>query len=392
MVRIDEIMISLIAREVLGKKVDDVGIKKMLSKNNKALETLYKLSKMHDLSHIVCLALKNIGLWGKDEIFSKFQRQQNLAVLRYEQQKYELSDVENMFSDKAVLFLLLKGMCMKDLYPEPWMRTSSDIDILVQKKDMQKASDLLCKTREYTVRVSTDDMVALVSKTGVCIELHCLDERKPDFEVPLNIWEKAEKSEGTYRCYVSDELFYCHTAHMVKNIRSGSCGVRTFLDMYLLTYRNELDYEKAMELLDKNGYSKAAQAFLKVSRVWFDNEEEDKLSQIISKCVILSGVSGNSYSMTRVRQKIKGGKSKYILSRIFLPYYKMKKRFPVLEKHKWLLPFYHFKRLFIIISNGRIKASVDEIKMNASMTNESIEELEYMFKELNLTPRESIMG
>ena len=33
MVRIDEIMISLIAREVLGKKVDDVGIKKMLSKN-----------------------------------------------------------------------------------------------------------------------------------------------------------------------------------------------------------------------------------------------------------------------------------------------------------------------------------------------------------------------
>ncbi len=389
---LDEILVLLVAREVLGKKVDDEGIKKVLTENSEAFEMLYELSKMHDLCHIVCLALKHIGVWGKDGVFAKFQRQQNLAVYRYEQQKHELSGVEDILNKEKILFLPLKGMCMKDLYPEPWMRTSSDIDILLKNTDMHKVSDLLCVTKGYTVRVSADDIIALVSETGVCIELHCLDSRKPDFEVPMDIWEKTVKPDGTYRCSMSNELFYCcHTAHMVKNIRSGSCGMRTFLDMYLLRYKKELDYEKAKAYLSERGFNKAAEAFLKVARVWFDGEEGNELSAIIAKNVIISGVSGNKYSMTRIRQKIKGGKKRYILSRIFLPCDKMKKSFPILEKHKWMLPFCHVKRLLTIVFKGRVKSSLNEIKMNSSITEKSMQELDYMFKELELTPRKAIM-
>ncbi len=38
-----------------------------------------------------------------------------------------------------ISYIPLKGSVIKDLYPEPWMRTSCDIDILVHEEDLESA-------------------------------------------------------------------------------------------------------------------------------------------------------------------------------------------------------------------------------------------------------------
>ena len=386
--KVDEIMIKLLAKEVLEKEIDENTIKDTLMSNPALVEALYELSKMHDLAHIICLALKNIGVWGTDDIYKKFQRQQTLAVYRYEQQNYQIKVIKELFSGHKINWMLLKGSCMKHLYPQEWMRTSSDIDILVKKEDIDTAKEILCNNAGFTERVGNSTMKALLGETGVCIELHSVDESVPDFEVPLDVWDKAIPNGDDFSYRMSDELFYyCHVAHMSKNIRSGSCGVRGFLDLYLLTYKNKLDYDEMLKLCADNGLDKSAKAFLKLSECWFDDASEDKLTDVIKRIVLASGVSGNGYSKAKILMLHKGGKKAHIFSRIFLPVNVMKKQYPILEKHVWLMPFYQIKRFISIVVNGRFKNAVNEIKLNTAIRNEQLDDFDYMFKELQLKPR-----
>ena len=79
-------MMTLIASEVCGKAIDP-------SQNpfsDEELAALYKLSKAHDLAHLVGDALIKNKLISNAEIKSKFEKQLMTAVYRYEQINYEL--------------------------------------------------------------------------------------------------------------------------------------------------------------------------------------------------------------------------------------------------------------------------------------------------------------
>ena len=72
-------MLDLIAYEVCGTNID----KSQYSLADEELVKLYKLSKSHDLAHLVGDVLIKTGLIGDGEVKAKFQKQIMLAVYRY---------------------------------------------------------------------------------------------------------------------------------------------------------------------------------------------------------------------------------------------------------------------------------------------------------------------
>ena len=75
---------------------------------------------------------------------------------------------------------------------------------------------------------------------------------------------------------------------------------------------------------------------------------------------------------------------KYLFSRVFLPYDSIKFHYPILEKHRWLMPFMQVRRWFKLIFLGGLKRSVNEISINATLSKEQQDSTQQLLKQLGL--------
>lgn len=78
---------------------------------------LYKLSKAHDLAHLVGDALIKNDLIGNDEIKEKYQKQVMIAIYRYEKINYELNRLRSALNEAQIPFIPLKGSVFASVLP-----------------------------------------------------------------------------------------------------------------------------------------------------------------------------------------------------------------------------------------------------------------------------------
>lgn len=385
MLNLEKIFVSLIAREALGKSVDDKAIRDTLVQDIKRVELLYELSEMHDMAHIVCLALKNIGVWGTEEVYKRFQRQQTLAVYRCEQQQHEYQRIKNAFETAKICYMPLKGVRIRPLYPEVWMRTSSDVDILLKEKDKTEAEELLMNNLGYTLKSRFKGETTLYNKDGFCVELHHVFGMSRIEEYSSDVWEKVKTADETHQVLMDDDMFFCHiVSHTVKHIVGNGCGIKPFIDIYLLEQKLALDFDKINAMLQKKNLLKAYNTLHKTVQVWFDGAESDKVIDILRKHVLMGGAYGNRVTGTNMRHRHSGGNFKYVLS-LFLPgREEMERRYPVLKEHPNKLPLYHFKRWGHLIFRGRIRSSVEIVGNHMAVPKDDVKELDFMVKEMGL--------
>lgn len=376
-----KLMTDLLAFEIAGKPLDSGCIM-----SDDQLKILYKMSRAHDVAHLVGDALiKNNLVSG--EYKEKFSKCVIAAVLRYEKQRYEYERIKNALAESKIKFMPLKGSVIRNMYPEPWMRTSCDIDILVEKSSLDAAKKAVQAIGfEYKGMGSHD--ISLFSASGVHLELHYSlieDEvvSKAD-KVLKDAWEGAENcSQFEYR--MTDAMFYFyHIAHMAKHFLIGGCGVRPFIDIYILKCVCSPDQKGREELLRKGGLVEFAEGAEQLTDVWFCGKAPTKLTDSMCSFIIRGGVYGNFENNVAVRQNKQGGKLKYMLYKVFLPYNDIKLYFPVLEKHKVLLPFCEIVRWFRLLFKGGMSRSVKQININNSMDKAVTSEAEYLITALKL--------
>lgn len=70
-------------------------------------------------------------------------------MYRYKTINCELEQIGKTLEKANIPFILLKGSVIRKYYPESWMRTSCDIDILVNELDLNSAIRLLCDSLRY---------------------------------------------------------------------------------------------------------------------------------------------------------------------------------------------------------------------------------------------------
>lgn len=390
-------MINYIAYEVCG------GTKKLVLPEVSALFLIevYKLSKAHDVAHLIGDALNKSGVFDNlpvdaDEnelatikkIKEKFDEQIFTAVYRYENINYELERLKEMLEEAKIPFIPLKGSVIRKYYPEPWMRTSCDIDILVHEKDLENAISVLVDKRGATLEEKGSHDVGLILN-GVHIELHYSlieSDIVGKADIPLqNVWNYAQPVRETYQYALSDEMFYYyHIAHMAKHFIHGGCGIRPFIDLWLYNRVNSDNKDKRHKLLSDGGLSKFAEEVDKLSAIWFDDEEHDATTQEMENFILQGGVYGTLEQHLAMSQNKKGGKFKHLLGRIFLSYKDMSIYYPSLKKCPILFPFYQVLRWFRILFCGGRKAAMNEIKLNQGLSEEKKQAAKRLIDELEL--------
>ena len=382
------IMLSLIGAEICGTEIGE-DIKKEISPA--ALEPLYKLSLAHDMAHVVASALIKLGALGEDEISAKFQRAQMVAIFRYERINYELSQLCELLENEHIAFIPLKGSVIRKYYPEPWMRTSCDIDVLVHTNDLDAAVNALSLKLGYRFEKKSSHDISLFSQGDVHVELHydLVEDYMIDVsdKILSDVWEYASPvKDKQFHMELDDPAFYTyHIAHMAKHVEEGGCGVRTFLDTWILNHRLPFDKAARSTALKKARLDVFDMHATALSEAWFSGEAHTDITKRLEEFILHGGVYGTVQNRVLIKQGRVGGKLQYWFFRIFPPYNSIKHSYPVLEKHKWLLPVCYVRRFFRIIFGGRAKASVNELKVNSSMSKEQADASFALRRDLGLT-------
>ncbi len=335
------------------------------------LHDLLKISSKHDIVHLLVFGLKQNELISKEN--SDLEKYIRKAVYRYERLRYEYENLCEALEKAQIPFMPLKGSVIRNYYPEPWMRTSCDIDILVHESDSEKAKSVLVDGYGYIYHGKGSHDISLFAPTNIHIELHydLVEDgiANESSNVLKNVWDMAVIRDGYAFLYeMSDEMFYFyHIAHMAKHFENGGCGIRPFIDLLILDSVQNADAKKRDELLGQGNLLKFANAARKLSRIWFLNEQYDIISQQMEDYILRGGVYGSNENRITIHQQKKGGRIKYALSKIFIPYDIIKFHYPVLQKHRWLTPFMEIRRWFKLIFCGHARNALNELKYNQTI-------------------------
>ena len=364
-------MMGLIASEICGRPLD------LPPLPEESAAQLYKLSAAHDMAHLTGSALLRGGLLPPGSVRDAFEKQVMLAVYRCETQSSELSRLRETLNTAGVPFLPLKGAVLRALYPEPWMRTSCDIDILVPEEQADSAARLLSEQLGYTVGAKSTHDIGLTAPSGVHLELHftLLEVGRIVEAAPLltAVWEYAAPLNGTLEYVLQDEMFYLyHMVHMAKHFLNGGCGVRPFLDLWLLDHRVPFDAARRDALLAQAGLTAFAAQARRLSEVWFGDAVHNDVTRDMERYLLTGGVYGSAETLIAVQQLRQGGRARYVLSRIWMPYESLRLKYPALEGHPALTPLYQLRRWGQMLSSSAdTKRSLRELRTAASTTEES---------------------
>ena len=270
------------------------------------------------------------------------------------------------------------------------MRTSCDIDILVHEDDAERAASFLVDKLEYTRQGKSAHDISLYSPNKNHIELH-YDLLEDDYansasEVLRKVWETAYLCDGyQYKYAMPDEmLYFYHIAHMAKHFIEGGCGIRPFIDLWILDRLEDADHDRRNDLLEKGNLLQFATVAQKLSRVWFEYESHDDVSAQMEHYILLGGVYGTTENRVKVQQQKKGGKFKFLCSRIFMPYEELKFKYPILQKHKWLTPIMEIRRWFNLLKPSAMKRSLREAKMTTNVSTDQAQSTEAFLNNIGL--------
>ena len=338
---VEKLFFTLLQNEVCGTPLPE----HLPPLSGEALKALFALADRQDLAHLLYDVLARNELLSEDDsVYKPFSKAQMLAVLRVEKLVREEAFAKEALKKAGIMSLSLKGAVLRELYPAPWMRTGSDVDLLVPKDKAAEAERALLDTGKYTVYFRSPHDLSLVNDEGTHLELHrtlSAQDEESGLYSPLldNIWERLTFNEdGTPT--LPDDLFYCyHIFHMAVHVKIGGCGVRPLLDLWLLNHRLPDNKVKRDERLKEEGLLTFAKNVEKLSEVWFSSAESDEFTDLLSNFLLAGGVYGTKENAAFIEEGARGGKANYRLHKIFLPYRELKEHYPVLAKCPILFPF-----------------------------------------------------
>lgn len=381
-----QILFALLLSAICGTKLTE---EERNSFSSEMVQDLFKISDSHDIIPILAMGLKQNGLVSNDGI--GIEKHILKAVYRYERLRHEYENLCNALEKAQIPFLPLKGSVIRKYYPEAWMRTSCDIDILVHKEDTEKAKMLLVSEYGYTHRGQSSHDISLFTPTNIHIELHydLVEDGSANksSEVLKKVWNTALVKEGFSFWYeMPDDMYYFyHIAHMAKHFEFGGCGIRPFIDLWILDNIQGADIEKRNKLLEQGGLLKFAETARKLSRVWFENKDFDSVCKQMDNYILRGGVYGNDENRIVVQQQKNGGRLKYALSKIFIRYDEIKFHYPILQKYRWLTPIMEVRRWFKLIFCGHLKHSAKELQYNSNITDTEAKRMQEFLKSIGLS-------
>lgn len=260
---------------------------------------VYEFAKRHSVVAMIAKVIKKLPkeFLPDEKTFSIFDKELESTNQKYEFKMKTLFTFITALTNAKISHLLIKGSVLRNIYPSPELRVSSDTDVIVKPTEFFDAIDVL-KDKGFNVDL-VENSVATIKCGSETFELNTELENiniqsKIYFSTPFD--DISECSGYTYKLKPIYHLLYVIT-HIAHHLSIGGVGIRMIMDIDAII-RNypEINIRKFLELCDNIKIRKTAEALIALSKKWFktpvaigftfEDKENEKLFEDFSNIII----------------------------------------------------------------------------------------------------------
>lgn len=309
---------------------------------------IFELAREHEIANLAFYSIDKLQAKPVQPLYEKWSTAAALSFTRDVNQQFALDEIIEKFKAANIRSLEAQGTVVKQYYPESHYRTMSDIDLLIDQCNLQRAGEILQKLG-YKFIKPYDYEIDAYREPNINIELHCKLMDYEQFEGFFdNAFDIADSSDS-YRYFLNDNDFFLYNMfHLIKHYTNTGCGIRRVLDIFVLekALDGKLDTDYLIKQYDKYGVRNIADSIMRLSEVWFGESEMTDDLQETARQIKDSGTHGNR--IVGMRNELRKDKNRsrlgYILRRTFPKASDMYNIYPKLKKHKAMLPLYYIYR------------------------------------------------
>ena len=219
-----------------------VPAKEKLDKMN--LSGVFAVAKAHSLTAIAAYALESAGIYDKD-----FEEEKNKAIRKEIILDAEREKVLAELEKAGIWYMPLKGIILKDLYPQISMRQMCDNDILFDNSKTEMLKQLMISLG-FTMQHDDFGHDIVFTKPPLSnFEMHTALFGVGHNEVMNKYYDNIEcrlikDNTNRYGYHFSLEDFYVFMiAHEHKHYNLGGTGLRSLVDtyVYIKNYGDKMD-------------------------------------------------------------------------------------------------------------------------------------------------------
>lgn len=331
-----------------------------------SFEGVFRLAQAHSVANTAFYAVELLEKKPAEPLLSEWEQLRDKAIVKDINQLAELELISAALSEKNIRHLPLKGSVLKELYPQPDMRTMADIDMLIDEENASAVRDIMLELG-YTCEHFGYDIHDVYYKPPVMnVEIHraLFGEEGREFgEIFAEPFSLCESSGGA-RARFSEEYFLAYViAHAIKHYSEGGTGIRSVMDIAVYLRAKPTDIGRVCEILEPSGCADTARDLIQLSKIWFEGAESCEKYVKMTEYILSGGTYGTIQNSVenKVREQ---GRIKYLFRLVFPTFWHMKQHYPILKKAPVLLPFCWLARLVTkpIINRKQNAAKIKALK------------------------------
>ncbi len=334
---------------------------------NLSFEKIKAIAIRHDVANLAFYSIEKLNIKPEESCFKDWGEIRDLCIVRDINQQFAHTQMLNAFETAGIRSVEIQGTRIKPLYPVSEYRTMSDIDICVDKENIFKVKDIL-EGLGYSCTVYRKEDIVAQRPPVLNVEIHTGGLCNEYDLTPYigGIFDVSAPEKGlNYR--TPDRFMYIHTVvHIAKHYYGDGCGIRRIADAFYIQkfLKSEEDRTFVDGVLKEIGLLEFDKSLCALALYWFGNGEYEEGFEEMEKRVFSSGLHGTMDNRVSLELEKKGGKLKYTLSRVFLAPKTMKRRYPTLRKHIYLLPLFWVYRAVnaLIFRRTALKNEIDILK------------------------------
>lgn len=407
----DQILIYLLSTAIRREKVQKDKIQNI---NWKAI---LEQAKEQNIYPIIYPIIKDLDDQYKPEsdIMNQWKKQTILAGINQQRNINQMTLVLDAFSKEEIPVIGLKGLVLRAFYPQKELRTMSDVDILIQEKNLDKSRKVLL-SMGYSEEHKDVKHIVFSHKVYLPIELHWALIDSGYFKhaeyLEHDIW-KNTKTINIYEANVltpsieNQVLYLC--LHMATHFVYSGFGLRQLCDLLLFveSQANRIDWNIFYDKVKKCKIEKFTFAIFEICRRFFhiefsgvlyskdlrNNKYVDMIEESILSKGTFEGIFGNisigpisedvlSYYDNNENSKSIFEKIQNLLKFLFPSLQKMIQRYEYVDRYNVLLPIAWMHRIL----HGIVRKDINMTeKSNLLLSNSNIlQERAKLFKWLDL--------
>lgn len=326
-------------------------------------EVIYKISVKHRLHSTLYFGLSKYPeeITSRIPYFEKYKFFYKKIVVQDANRSYLQEKIEADLSNTDGDYCILKGSVTKHLYPDTAMRVMTDIDILYRNISDSQLIEIF-KNNGFAINKKEPKEISFIHPAGhniIEMQTQLVDQGYEKWFTYLeDIWNRLELVSGNKYQMTKEDFYIYDLIHMAKHFVNGGIGINHILDLLILSDNyTDMDRNYVDKHLAITGLVDFEKTMLNLSRTWFQNDLNDEWSEdinILTGFVLSTGAYG-IISQKEANQIVKRGDSKMSLRKKVFPDLTMMMNYygDVLNRHKWLLPFYWIRLNVTRLARGR---------------------------------------